>query len=116
ELAVAQITVDRVDGRMAVQARAGLLRDVLPLCEDLVDEHVRVTPLLAEVGRECITGPELTQARVLDQPGRGDGVARVIRRRKLHHRLTAAVAGARHVDGACTSRTRGAAPSAPAPR
>ena len=74
-----------VDRRMAVHARAGLLRDVLPLGEGLVVEHVGVAALLAEVRRERVARPHGLQPRVFLEPRLRDDRARVGLRRRARH-------------------------------
>ncbi len=99
EIAVTRLLVDGVHGRVAVQAGAGLLHDVLPLGEDLVDEHVRVPALLAKILGERVARPELAQPRVFHETGERLRSPGVHTHRLLGDRFAPAVARANHVHG-----------------
>src|SRR5690606_39494126 len=94
QVAVARAHVGHVDRGVAVDARAGLGRDPLPLGEGLVFEHVGVAAFLAEVVREGVAGPEFAEPRVLLQARLRDGGARVGLGRCAWERLAPAVARA----------------------
>ena len=113
QIAVAGALVRHVHRAVAVQARARLLGDLLPLGERLVVEHVRVAALLAEVLREGVAGPHRPQPRVLLEPRLRDDRARIGRGRRVRHaprcRRSACAAGRR----CAGSRRTGAGSSCP---
>ena len=86
-------------GCETVHARAGLFRDLLPLGEGLVFEHVGMAAFLAEIRREGVSRPDRPQTRVLLEPGLRDHGPRVGTRGCPGHRLTAAKAGPLLIDG-----------------
>jgi hypothetical protein len=99
-VAVAHLPVRHHHRGVAVQARAGLLHDLLPLGVGLVEEHVRVAALLAEVLGERVARPHDLQARVFLEPRLGHDRAGIRLRRRVRDGLAAAEARAHLVDGA----------------
>ena len=65
------------DRRVAVHARAGLLRRLLALGERLVVEHVGVAALLAEIHRERVAGPHRLQPRIFLEARLRDNRSRI---------------------------------------
>jgi hypothetical protein len=86
-----------VCGRMAVDARAGLLHHPLALRVDLVGEHVGVAALLAVVDGEGVACPQRLQPRVVVDLRPGHDSTRVDGRGDVRQSLASAVAGALHV-------------------
>ena len=100
QVAVAGLLVRHIDRRVAMQARAGLLRRLLALGVSLVVEHEGVPAFFAEILREGVAGPHRFQARILlDARLRDDG-ARVGLGRRARLGFAAAVARALLVHGA----------------
>ena len=107
------------DRRVAVQAGAGLLADLLALGERLVVEHVGVAALLAEIHRERVAGPHGLQPRILLEPRLRDDRAWVGLGRRARHALRcrrSACAPDRRC--ACSRRTgtESSCPRRPGPR
>lgn len=97
EVAVAELDVRAVDRRMAVEARSGLTGHDLALGKHLIDEHVSVAALLAEVLREGVPRPEVPQPRVLDEPRSRDFFPGIKIGRLLGECLTSTVPRTRHI-------------------
>ena len=68
EIAVPGLQVGNIHGGMAMKAGAGLLGSLLPLGEELIFEHERVSALLTKILRECIACPHHLQARICFEP------------------------------------------------
>ena len=79
------------DRRVAIQARARLLRRLLALGVSLVVEHEGVPAFLAEILRESVTRPHRFQARILFEARLRDDRARVGLRGRARHRFAPAV-------------------------
>ena len=100
QVAVAGLFVRHLDRRVAMQARAGLLRRLLALGVSLVVEHEGVPAFLAKILREGVAGPHRLQARILLDARLRDDRARVGLRRRARLGFAAAVTRALLVDGA----------------
>src|SRR5262245_783019 len=73
QIAVARFLVRHIDGRMTVNAGAGLLELLDTLRERLILEHVRVSALRSEVDRKRVAGPHCLQSRILLEARLRDG-------------------------------------------
>ncbi len=77
---------------MTVNASARLLRNLLPLCEHLIVEHVRMTAFFSEVFRERVPRPHYFQTRIFFESRLGHDRTRISLRRRARFRFTSAVA------------------------
>ena len=90
QVALAELFVHCIDGRMAVQAGAGLLDDRLAFGEGLIREHVGMPSIFTKILRKGIPSPHGLQTHVLFEARLGDNRARVHLCRCAGHSLTAA--------------------------